>query len=46
MLILRNLSYIHPDKELLFDNINLTVNAYDYRGTLIVVSHDEYFWNR
>lgn len=29
MLILRNISYIHPDKELLFDNIHLTVNARD-----------------
>lgn len=29
MLILRNVSYIHPDKELLFDNINLTVNNRD-----------------
>jgi ATPase subunit of ABC transporter with duplicated ATPase domains len=29
MLILRNVSYIHPDKELLFDNINLTVNNHD-----------------
>jgi ATPase subunit of ABC transporter with duplicated ATPase domains len=26
MLILQNLSYIHPNKELLFENINLTVN--------------------
>lgn len=26
MLILQNISYIHPDKELLFDNIHLTVN--------------------
>lgn len=28
MLILQNLSYIHPNKDLLFDNINLTVNQY------------------
>jgi ATPase subunit of ABC transporter with duplicated ATPase domains len=27
MLILQNIAYIHPDKELLFDNINLTVNS-------------------
>ncbi|HSV10343.1 MAG TPA: ATP-binding cassette domain-containing protein [Hanamia sp.] len=26
MLILQNISYIHPDKELLFNNINLTIN--------------------
>jgi ATPase subunit of ABC transporter with duplicated ATPase domains len=29
MLILQNISYIHPDKELLFENINLTVNNHD-----------------
>lgn len=29
MLILQNLSYIHPNKELLFDNINLTINDHD-----------------
>lgn len=28
MLILQNLSYIHPNKALLFDNIHLTVNRY------------------
>jgi ATPase subunit of ABC transporter with duplicated ATPase domains len=27
MLILQNLTYIHPGKELLFDNINLTINS-------------------
>lgn len=26
MVVLQNLSYIHPDKELLFSNLNLTVN--------------------
>src|SRR5690349_10071233 len=29
MLILQNISYIHPGKDLLFNNLNLTVNAYD-----------------
>ncbi|MDR1197466.1 MAG: ATP-binding cassette domain-containing protein [Prevotellaceae bacterium] len=29
MLIIQNLTYIHPDKELLFKNINLTVNRHD-----------------
>ncbi len=29
MLIIHNASYIHPDKDLLFDNINLTVNKQD-----------------
>lgn len=29
MLILQNLSYIHPNKELLFEDINLTVNNRD-----------------
>lgn len=29
MLIAQNISYIHPDKDLLFDNINLTVNNHD-----------------
>ncbi|MCU7550703.1 ATP-binding cassette domain-containing protein [Chitinophagaceae bacterium LB-8] len=29
MLILQNLSYIHPNKELLFDNINLAFNRHD-----------------
>lgn len=29
MLILQNLSYTHPDKELLFDNINLIINEHD-----------------
>ena len=29
MLILQNISYIHPDKEKLFRNINLTVNEHD-----------------
>jgi ATPase subunit of ABC transporter with duplicated ATPase domains len=29
MLILQNLSYIHPNKTLLFDNINLTVNDHE-----------------
>ena len=29
MLILQNLSYLHPDKDLLFDNINLTLNNHD-----------------
>lgn len=28
MLILQNVSYLHPDKDLLFDNINLTLNRY------------------
>ena len=28
MLTLQNISYTHPDKNLLFDNINLTVNNY------------------
>lgn len=29
MLILQNLAYTHPNKDLLFDNINLTVNGQD-----------------
>jgi len=29
MLILQNISYIHPNKDLLFDNINLAVNNHD-----------------
>ncbi|SHN42479.1 ribosomal protection-like ABC-F family protein [Chitinophaga sp. CF418] len=29
MLILQNLTYTHPNKDLLFDNINLTVNRQD-----------------
>ncbi|WP_316832857.1 ABC-F family ATP-binding cassette domain-containing protein [Pedobacter aquatilis] len=29
MLILQNISYIHPDKTLLLDNISLAVNAHD-----------------
>ncbi|PLX14926.1 MAG: ABC transporter ATP-binding protein, partial [Marinilabiliales bacterium] len=29
MIILQNISYIHPDKELLFDQINLSVNRHD-----------------
>lgn len=29
MLILQDLSYIHPNKELLFDNIHLTTNRYN-----------------
>ena len=29
MLILQNISYTHPNKNLLFDNINLVVNHYD-----------------
>lgn len=29
MLTLQHLSYIHPDKELLFDNVTLTVNRHD-----------------
>ena len=29
MLILQNLSYLHPNKDLLFDNINLTVNRHE-----------------
>ena len=29
MLFLQNLSYIHPNKELLFENIYLTVNSRD-----------------
>ena len=29
MLIVQNISYIHPNKDLLFDNINLAVNNHD-----------------
>ncbi len=29
MVFLQNISYIHPNKELLFDNINLTVNKHE-----------------
>lgn len=29
MLILQNISYLHPNKDLLFDNINLTINQHD-----------------
>lgn len=29
MLVLQNISYIHPNKNLLFDKVNLTVNKYD-----------------
>ncbi len=29
MLFLQNVSYLHPNKDLLFDNINLTVNDHD-----------------
>src|SRR5262245_49004122 len=29
MLVLQNISYRHPDKNLLFENINLTVNYHD-----------------
>ena len=29
MLILQNISYIHPNKELLFDDINLSINNHD-----------------
>jgi ATPase subunit of ABC transporter with duplicated ATPase domains len=29
MLILQNIIYIHPDKDLLFDNINLSINRHD-----------------
>lgn len=29
MLILQNLTYMHPDRDVLFDNIHLTVNKYD-----------------
>ena len=29
MLILQNISYIHPDKDVLFSNINLTVNNHN-----------------
>lgn len=29
MLILQNISYVHPNKDLLFDNINLTINKQD-----------------
>ncbi|WP_460953747.1 ribosomal protection-like ABC-F family protein [Spirosoma litoris] len=29
MLTLQNLSYIHPNKDLLFDNINLSINRHD-----------------
>jgi ATPase subunit of ABC transporter with duplicated ATPase domains len=29
MLIIQDIAYIHPNKDLLFDNINLTVNKYD-----------------
>lgn len=29
MLVLQNISYIHPDKESLFRNINFTINLYD-----------------
>jgi ATPase subunit of ABC transporter with duplicated ATPase domains len=29
MLVLQNISYTHPNKNLLFDNINLTVNNHD-----------------
>ncbi|MDR0863916.1 MAG: ATP-binding cassette domain-containing protein [Candidatus Symbiothrix sp.] len=27
MIVLQNITYIHPDKEVLFDNLNLTVNT-------------------
>ncbi len=29
MLILQNISYTHPNKELLFSDINLTVNKHE-----------------
>ena len=29
MLTLQNISYIHPNKDLLFDNIDLTINRRD-----------------
>lgn len=29
MLILQNITYVHPDKELLFDNISLAINKQD-----------------
>lgn len=29
MLVLQNLSYIHPNKDLLFDNLNFTINRHD-----------------
>ncbi|MDR1130003.1 MAG: ATP-binding cassette domain-containing protein, partial [Prevotellaceae bacterium] len=29
MLIIQNISYIHPNKDLLFDRINLTLNKHD-----------------
>ena len=29
MIILQNISYTHPNKDLLFSNINLTINRYD-----------------
>ena len=29
MLILQNISYIHPSKDLLFDNIDLTINHHE-----------------
>ena len=34
MLILQNLSYKHPDKDPLFNNVNLTVNTY-YKVALV-----------
>jgi len=29
MLLLQNITYIHPDKTLLFDNLDITINKYD-----------------
>jgi ATPase subunit of ABC transporter with duplicated ATPase domains len=34
MLILQNTSYIHPNKDLLFQNINLTINKHDKIGLI------------
>ncbi|MGN6615539.1 MAG: ribosomal protection-like ABC-F family protein [Ilyomonas sp.] len=34
MLILQDLAYIHPNKDLLFDNINLTINDRDKVGLI------------
>lgn len=93
MLTIQNLSYQHPDKDLLFSGINLMVNQHDkialignngvgkstllkiiakklrpsadeqnnlhiqnieiltnaindYQGTLLVISHDDFFWSK
>ncbi len=35
MIILQDISYIHPNKDILFDHVNLTVNRHDKTGSVV-----------